>query len=324
MKKQYGIFGAALFCTVLFSILSAPAQGAAQGATHVPGTGTIGVTASSGTLGRLVAAELKRRGQMNNTILTARNPAKIADLAASGFKTARADYDDAASMEAAFKGVEVLLFISGEGNHEERAAAHKRVIDAAKKAGVERIVYTSFTNPTAQSRFPLAHSHGLTEDYLKASANSFTILRNNLYAWNLDPILEQSKEADLLQRPAARGKVAYVTHEDCAAAAVGALLGAGHANKIYEITGPEAADLYEIAAALSQARGRKVTAVDAPMASFESMFRSSGLPDYMVVALLGLLSGVGAGEYEAVSQDGPRLAGRPFTPIREYVRRFAR
>jgi NAD(P)H dehydrogenase (quinone) len=282
------------------------------------------ITAATGRLGRAAAAELKSRAvPLAGVRLAARSPQKLADLAADGFATVQADYTDPGSLRSAFRGAEVVLLISGVTASDQRIIEHRAAIDAARAAGVRRVVYTSSTNPTPKSLFPFADVHGKTEAYLEASGLEYTILRNNQYAANLDEQLLQSRSSDLLASPAADAKVAYVTHDDAAAAAVGALLGAGHQNRIYEITGPEAVSLHDIAAVLSAARGRPVNVVKSALADVHAYLQSLKLAPYLVEALVGSFAATAAGEYERISDDAAMLAGRATLPMREYVKRFA-
>jgi NAD(P)H dehydrogenase (quinone) len=284
------------------------------------------VTAASGRLGRAVAAELRKHLRPSEVRLAARSPAKIADLAArdgGGFSTERADYTDRASLDQAFAGAERVLLISGVSANEQRKQEHRTAIDAAKAAGVRRIVYTSYANPTPASLFPFAAIHGDTESYLKDSGLAYTILRNRPYAANLDGSLAQSKTNDLLSSPAAEAKVAYITHADAAAAAVGALLGEQHEGKTYEITGPEAVTLHDVGTVLAAIRGRKVTVAKSALADLHAYYQSLKLPPFLVEALVGASAATAAGEYANVTGDAALLAGRPTMSMREYVKRFA-
>jgi NAD(P)H dehydrogenase (quinone) len=281
------------------------------------------ITAASGRLGLAVAAEIASRIPPSRVRLAARSPERIADLAALGFETLRADYTDRASLDSAFAGADMVLLVSGVSANEQRIREHRSAVDAAKAAGAKRIVYTSYANPTAASLFPFAAIHGDTESYLEASGVPYTILRNRPYAANLDGALARSRTNDLLASPAADAKVAYITHGDAAAAAVGALLGAGHERKTYEITGPEAVTLHEIGAALSAARGRTVTVSKSALADQRAYLQSLKLPPFLVEALVGSSAATAAGEYARVTDDAARLAGRPTQPMREYVKKFA-
>lgn len=281
------------------------------------------VTGANGKLGRLVAAELERKVKPSGVVLGSRDPSKLADFSAKGFKPLRADFEDAASLETAFAGAKTVLIISGDAPVEVRIRQHRAAIDAAKKVGVGRVVYTSFTNPSEKSLFPFGAIHGDTEAYLKASGIPYTILRNNQYAENLSNGLAHAKQTGVLAQPGATGKVAYITRADIAAAIAGALTQDGHIGKTYEITGPEAADLFQIAAALSAGLGKPVQAADADPKEFEKLFSSMGMPPFMVQALLGIFAAAAAGEMANVSQDAARLAGRPIEKVTDFVKRTA-
>lgn len=281
------------------------------------------ITAASGRLGRAVAAELERRGKSRECRLAARSPDSLADLEARGFETVYADYDDPASMAAAFADADALLLISGTAESEARIRQHRAAIDAAKAAGVRRIVYTSYANPTPSSLFPYAAIHGDTERYLRESGVPYTVLRNHPYAANLDEPCIESKQSGVLASPGADRKVAYVTHEDAAAAAVGALLDEAHAGKTYEITGPEALSFYDIAAELAALRGRPIDVVKSPLLERRAYYQSQDLPPFVVEALVGAEAATAAGEYERASKDTELLAGRPPQSARDYIKQFA-
>jgi len=283
----------------------------------------IAITAATGRLGQAVIAELQKRTPAAQVRLTARSVDRLASWESQGFDIARADYDDPASMETAFAGIETLLLISGAGPNEARIANHRAAVDAAKKAGVRRIVYTSVVNPTPASRFVWAIPHIDTEAYLKASGLEYVILRDNQYAANLDGPLAQTRETGVFAIPGAGGKVAYVSHEDVAAAIAGALTGKAETNAVYELTGSEAFDAEDIAAVLSDALGKPIKAVEAAPEEFAAYFRSINLPEFVVEGLVSLYAASGAGEYAAVTNDAARLAGRPAGSLRDYIARFA-
>lgn len=280
-------------------------------------------TGAAGQLGRLVARALAERTSPAGVRLTTRDPSRIADLAEQGFAIARADYDDPDSMKNAFAGASALLLISSNTDNHVRSRQHRTAIDAAKSVGVDRVVYTSFTNPTPTSRLKSFTSHAETEAYLKASGLQYTILRVNQYAENLDPVLVQSKCSNRIVLPGARGKVAYVTRADVAAAIAAVLTQEGHAGRTYEITGPEAVDLYEIARSLSEARGTAVVAVEADPVEYGRMLQSQGMPAWLAEGYLTLFEAVAAGEHSVVTRDAARLAGRALEPMTTYVKRFA-
>lgn len=290
------------------------------------GGALIVATGADGRVGRMIAQELAARVATSSVRLCSpRDPSALSALQAQGFHTARADYNDPASLDVAFAGASTVLITSADGALEAglRVRQHLAAIDAARRAGVGRIVYMSFASPLASSRCTLSHPHAATEDYLHASGLNYTILRNNQFAENLDPVLERARGGQPLAAPGARGKVAYITRTDAAAAIAGALTQSGHDGATYELTGAEAVDLFDIAATLAAIRGEPVTALDLPPQEFAPALAALGLPTIIVNAMLSMYAAAAAGEYALVTQDAARLAGRPVDGMLQYVRRFA-
>ncbi len=287
-------------------------------------TSKIVVTGASGQLGQLVATELASRlSDRSFVTLGSRDPVKLEEFAAQGFETARADFDDPSSLDASFEGAETVLIISSPTPNELRIPQLRAAIDAAKRAGVKRIIYTSFTNPSAKSRFGFAAGYEDTEAYLKASGLDYTIARNSQYAENLEGTLAQSKQSDTIAIPSTEGKVAYITRADIAGVLATLLTQDGHANKTYELTGSEALSIRDIAGALSAARGKTVNVVEVDPMEYAKVLASFGLPEFLVDGLIGMYAAVAAGEYAAVSPDAAALLGRPVSPVASYVGRFA-
>lgn len=282
----------------------------------------ITITAASGKLGHAVAHELSNRGLTANTRLAARTPEKLSALQTQGFEVVAADYEDAGSVEAALKGAELALIISSEGVNEKRFRHHKTAIDAAKKAGVGRIVYTSATNPTHQSYFEWAGAHEDTETYLKKTGIPYTILRDNAYFSNNDALFEQAIKTGAFAFPNIHAKVAYISHEDVARAIAGAITGSNHENRTYEISGHEAVAAIDLAAILSEITGDDIKAVDVPLQAFSDQFRAMGLPEEIVTGVTSFYATLGAGEYSQTSEDVEQLSGQQSTSAQEYLKEF--
>ena len=277
------------------------------------------VTAASGKLGQKVAEHLARIVPPSSVRLAARTPDRLAPFAAKGFEVVAADYDDAASLERAFAGAEAAMIISSVGTNDDRARQHKAAIEAARTAGVKRIAYTSAIKPEG-SRFEWAPGHVETEAALKASGVPYTILRDNSYASNNDGLYRHAIETGVFALPGVDAKVAYVTHDDIASAAAKVLAAGGHDNKTYDMTGPEALDGHEVAAALAEASGKPIKAQEMSLADYGGILRSFQLPEFVVSGVTSFMAALAAGEYSGVSGDVERLAGRKGTPLRDYLR----
>ena len=123
-------------------------------------TPTFLVTGAAGHLGRATVEHLLG-AKAGKVIAASRDPAKLADLAAKGAETRRADFDDPASLDAAFQGVDRLLIISTDdvATPGKRQRQHKAAIDAAARAHIGHVVYTSMPNPEPGSLIPFAPDH---------------------------------------------------------------------------------------------------------------------------------------------------------------------
>lgn len=268
------------------------------------------VTGANGRLGRAVAQALLKAGAAGQVTLTSRDPASIADLAKLGFATARADFADGDSMVTAFAGATDVLMISVPGPIEQRIPLHRGCIDAAKAAGVGRIVYTSRVYPADTSLYPFAAIHAFTERYLAASGLATTIVRNNEYIENLLPTLAEAATTGRLIMPGVHGKVPHIAVADIAEILAKLLLEQGHNGRTYELNGPIALSRSEIAGLVATAAGRPVIAAPATREEFGEIRRQQGRPPFMVEMAMGLFDAVDAGEFAQVWPDAELLLGR--------------
>lgn len=272
------------------------------------------VTGATGHLGRLVVDELLDRGVAGGDIIaTGRAVDTIGQLADRGIEVRRADFADADSLTSAFAGVETLLLVSTT-TVGERAANHRRAIDAANAAGVSRIVYTSAINADSAS-MRLAEEHRETERYLTATGDGHTILRNGWYVENYTDQLPMMRKFGAVMGAAKDGRVSAASRADYAAAAAVALLGDAHGGRVYDLGGDEAFTLTELAAALSQVTGDKIVYSDLQVDQFAGALREAGLPADLADVLADADAGLARGELYTTSTDLRDLIGRPTTSI---------
>jgi NAD(P)H dehydrogenase (quinone) len=137
----------------------------------------------------------------------------------------------------------------------------KRAIDAAKAAGVEHIVYTSYVGITRGDVVGRAADHLATEVALKASGLQWTMLRNSIYMHGLIGQAQRMVADGKATVPPSESPIGYVTREDCARAAAAALTTPGHEGKTYDITGSELIGVRQIAAAASAVTGKTIDVV---------------------------------------------------------------
>jgi NAD(P)H dehydrogenase (quinone) len=238
----------------------------------------VAITGASGHLGRKTAELVLDRLDPGDIVLLTRTPEALADLADRGATVRRADFDEPQTVLDALPGVERMLLISGvELGH--RVQQHRAAIDAAQQAGVRHVLYTSIPNPVQQNPAGVVPDHAATEAALKASGLAWTFLRNNVYAEFQVPTAEQAIAAGRLVTNAASGRAAYVSRDDCAAAAAAVLSSAGHENTSYDITGPESVSAEDLAAVAGEIAGREIEVVHVDDDAWVAGLTGAGVPD---------------------------------------------
>lgn len=276
---------------------------------------TIAVSGATGQVGRLVIGKLKQKVATDNIVGLVRNTEKARDL---GVAVRVADYTQPATLEAALAGIDTLLLISGN-EIGQRATQHANVINAAKKAGVKRIVYTSLLRAD-RSPLNLAPEHVQTEADLKASGLQYTILRNGWYTENYTGSITPALANGAFYGSAGDGKIASAARADYAEAAVVALTNEAHSGITYELAGDNAYTLAELAAEISSQTGKDIPYVNIPEADYAAALKGAGLPEGFAAAIASWDVGASQG---ALFDDGRQLSkliGRPTTSLADSVR----
>ncbi len=210
------------------------------------------VTGATGHLGRLVVHGLLKKVPAREIVAAVRSPEKAADLAASGVQVREADYSKPETLAAALAGADRLLLISSS-EVGKRAQQHAAVIDAAKRAGVGLIAYTSCLRADT-SKLGLAAEHKATEERIRVSGLPYVFLRNGWYLENYTEHLGPALEHGAIPGSAGKGRVAAAARADYAAAAVAVLTATGNEKKIYELAGDFPFTMAELAVGGLEAR----------------------------------------------------------------------
>ncbi|RMV70141.1 hypothetical protein ALP05_04205 [Pseudomonas caricapapayae] len=272
------------------------------------------VTGATGQLGRIVIEQLLRRVPAAQIVAAVRSPAKAADLSARGIQVRQADYSQPSTLDSAFAGADkVLLISSSEIGH--RLPQHQAVIDAAKRAGVKLLAYTSVLHADT-SVLGLAKEHRETEDYLRASGVPFALLRNGWYTENYTAGIPGALAHGAVMGSADQGRISSASRLDYAEAAA-VLLTSEHeqAGKVYELAGDEPYTLAEFAALLTTQSGKALSYVNLPQAEFEAALIEAGLPDFVAQLLADSDAAAAKGALFDDSRQLSELIGLPTTPL---------
>lgn len=218
------------------------------------------VTGATGGFGTYALAALKKLVPQDEIFALARSEEKAAQLKENGFSVKIATYDDPTSLEQAFHGIDRLLFVSSS-EIGSRQPQHKNVIDAAKKAGISYIAYTSFGKAdTATS--PLAQDHAYTEKLILDSGIDHTFLRNNWYLENEGGVITAALKTGKFVHAGGEGKAGWGLKREFAELAARAVSGKFDFPSILEVGGP-LLTYQELAEALEKVSGKKLEIISA-------------------------------------------------------------
>ncbi|WP_320783096.1 SDR family oxidoreductase [Streptomyces sp. CRN 30] len=277
---------------------------------------SIVVTGATGHLGRHVVEQLLEKVPAEQITAVVRSAEKAAGFAERGVRIAVADYNEPKTFEGLFAAGDKVLLISGNEFDKGRPQQHAVVIDAAVRAGVALLAYTSAPSSLTAA---LADDHRATEKTLVASGLPYVILGNGWYHENYTENLAPVLEHGAVVQAAGEGRVSSASRADYAAAAVAVLTGEGHENKRYELGGDEAWSFAEYAAELSRRTGREIAYRPVSVEEYTGILTGAGLPAPLAGVLAGVDASIETGELAVTGGDLSRLIGRPTTPVTEAI-----
>ncbi|MGH1526597.1 NAD(P)H-binding protein [Leifsonia sp. L25] len=273
----------------------------------------VAVTGVTGAVGRMTADALADAGVPFRML--ARSPERAPRF--PGSSVARASYGDEEAALAALDGVETLLMVSAAENA-ERLREHVAFVDAAARAGVGHIVYTSFFRAAPDATFTLARDHHATEQRILASGMRHTFLRDNLY---LDFARNLVGDDGVIRGPAGDGRAAMVARADVARVAAEVLLHPDdHVDVTYDLTGPSDLTLAEVAETLSAHSGRAVSFHDETVPEAYASRAGWRAPDWQVDAWVSTYTAIAAGELAGPTDAVERITGRRPLSLDEFLR----
>ncbi|UJF35817.1 SDR family oxidoreductase [Paenibacillus hexagrammi] len=273
------------------------------------------VTGATGKLGNKIVETLLKTVPANELAVSVRSVEKAEKWKELGVEVRHGDFDQPATLDAAFAGIDRLLIISADGDNETRIRQHTDAVEAAKRAGVGFIAYTSLADASDSTIF-LAPVHRITEEAIRQAGIPYSFLRNNWYLENEISSIGAVLAGAPWLTSAGSGKVGWATQQDYAEAAAAVLAGKGHENTIYELSGPLLSQ-EELAAALGTVLGKDVPVQQVDDNTYADIMKGAGVPDFVIPILVGIQQGIREGALEIRSNDFEKLLGRPVTPISE-------
>jgi NAD(P)H dehydrogenase (quinone) len=284
-----------------------------EGEPEMPPEAEIAVTGATGEIGGRVAARLAERSVPQRLVVRDADRAPSIDRAEVAVASS---YADSEGMRRALDGMGTLFLVSGRESI-DRLEQHLAAVDAARGAGVERIVYLSFLGAAPDATFTLARQHFATEEHVRASGARHTFLRSSMYA---DFVPYFAGAEGVIRGPAGSGRVAWVARDDIADVAVSVLLGEGHDGRTYDMTGPEALTMAETAAILGRVTGRPISYLEETLKEARASRAPTGAPDWEIVGWVTSYAAIASGEMDVVSDNVERLTGHPPWALEPFLR----
>ena len=282
------------------------------------------VTGATGQLGSSIIERLLERVPASEVGVSARDVAKASALAARGVRVRAGDFTAPSTLDHAFEGADQVLVVSaairGGGAFEANSAA----IDAAKRAGAQRILYTSHQAASPDSLFPPQTVHAATEQHLGATGVPFTALRNGFYATGIAIHLDAALATGTMVLPE-DGPVSWTAHADLAEVAAIALAEPGTFDGLTKpLTASVALDLEQVAEIISSIVGRTITRVTVSDDEWRASALERGLPPMVADFSLGMFQAARRGEFNVVDPTLAGVIGHPTTPVETVLRELLR
>lgn len=242
--------------------------------------GKLILTGVDGNLGSIAAKELLKIVDKDKVILCAYSQEALEAYNSMGVETRQTNFNKAEGLVEAFKGGDKLALISMPFVGEKRRQAHKNVIDAAKEAGVEQIIYTSLVNAADESNPSIEKiDHAYTEKYIAEVGLDYIFMRNSQYAEAMiTNYFTFVNMGGIMKNSQGKGKMAYISRVDCAKALAHALASTNYHHAILNINGPELLTLDEFVAYGNKATGNHVVYQEVSDEENYAIFDAMGVP----------------------------------------------
>ncbi len=257
-------------------------------------TDLILIVGASGTVGSHLVQQLQRQGYRTRST-TSKNVATTDQLVHVNLATGE-------GIHAAFEGVDRAFLLSPPG-YADQYAMLSPLIQEAKRRGLKKVVLMTAMGANASDATPFRQA----EIELEKSGLSYNIIRPNWFMQNFNSFWIQGiNEHGAILLPAGNAKVSFLDARDISSVAAKLLTSDEFDGRDFDLTGAEAFDHSEVAAAISQVSGRKVEYKEISPEDFRKGLLQAGLPqgyaDFLVLIFGFLKEGYSARTTNSVKE----------------------
>lgn len=278
------------------------------------------VTGATGHLGGSIVRHLLKKIPADQIVALVRDEAKAVKLKDAGIIIRVGDYHHPASLAAAFMNVNKAVLVSSN-DFNDRLGQHKNVINAAKAAGVNHLLYTGVSlkdvNTSILQKFMTDHFQ--TEDYLEESGITYTFMRHNLYAEMIPVYIGRQVLEKGIVFPAGEGRIPFALRDEMGEANANVLMSGGHENKRYNIASDIDYSFQNVADILSELAGKEITYTQPDHGSYMGFLRAAGFPEHMVQVATAFSTAMRNGDFALPGDDLKNLLGRKPAELSVYL-----
>ncbi|MGU3404793.1 MULTISPECIES: SDR family oxidoreductase [unclassified Methylobacterium] len=273
------------------------------------------IAGATGTNGRELVGRLAARSIPIRLLV--RDPAKAEALRGPTVELVRGDLADRGSLDRAMDGVRTAYVVTGIMPNTVELFGN--FFQAAGRAGVSHVVKFSGLGADVNSPSTVIRQHGEADQLLIGSGLNYTILRPNSFHQNMLWMASSIRADGRFYMPMGEARQSTIDVRDIADVTVKVLTEAGHAGRIYDLTGPESLSFHEVADRLSAVVGRTVTYVPISVDAAEQAMRANGMPEWNARTLAEIQSLFASGAYADVDPTTAELLGRPATRFAQFA-----
>ena len=273
------------------------------------------ITGATGKTGSATAKSLGEKGERFRALI--RNEEKKEGLESLGGEVVIGSIENTDVVNQSMQGVKTVLVLLP--NSESQLALEKQLVDSAKQAGVERIVKMSSIEATPDATSPIPKLHLESEEYIKQSGLSWTMIKPNFYMQNLLASAGTIKDQGKIFLPMGEGKTGMIDTTDVGTVIAKVLSEDGHESMNHEITGPEILSFYEVAEIFSKALGKQVDYVDVPMDAYKETLGQFLTNQWHLDAVIDLFKGIAEGGIEDKTNTFNELTGETPKSLSQFL-----
>ena len=273
------------------------------------------LTGATGKTGSATAKALNEKGITFRALI--RNEEKRGGIESLGGEVVIGSIENKEAVDQSMVDVETALILLP--NSENQLSLEKQLVDSAKQAGAKRVVKMSSIEATPDAMSPIPKLHLESEEYIKQSGLSWTMIKPNFYMQNLLASAGTIKDQGKIFLPMGEGKTGMIDTTDVGKVLAKVLSEDGHESMNHEITGPEILSFNEVAEIFSKGLDKQVDYVDVPLAAYKETLGQFLTNQWHLDAVIDLFKGIADGGIEEKTDTYSELMGESPKSLSEFI-----